>query len=138
MEFARSGISPNESLGAQVLMFALPETKGTDNFVSLIKQGVEKDTNPERFEIVDSELKFTEHRGYPCVSVMSVVKDKMARASSTHREVLLLQAESLYCRHPERQDTGFSIIYSHRGSSLFSNLHAEAQDFINGVQVPGQ
>jgi hypothetical protein len=31
---------------------------------------------------------------------------------------------------------GFAIIYSHRGQSSYPNLDAEAQSFIDGVQVP--
>jgi hypothetical protein len=49
---------------------------------------------------------------------------------------LLLQAKSLYCQHPKNPYNGFAIIYSHRGQSLYPNLDAEAQSFIDGVQVP--
>ncbi len=137
MEFARRGNEPNESFGAQVLMFPLAQTQSKDAFVSLIKKGFEADTDSERFSVIESEFKFTEQRSYPCVRVTSVVQDKQAQTSRTGRETLLLQAKSLYCRHPKRQDTGFSIIFSHRGKSLYSNLNDEAQGFIDGVQVPG-
>ena len=76
-------------------------------------------------------------RGYPCVELNYVTKDKQAQTSPTRRERLLLQAESLYCRHPVRKNTGFSITYSHRGASLFSGFEAEAKGFVNGIQVPG-
>jgi hypothetical protein len=137
MGFSRSGDEPNESFGAQVLMFPLEKTQGKDEFVSLIKKGAEADAPADRFTFLASEFKYTEQRGYACVWVTSVVEDKKAQTSPTRREVLLLQAQSLYCRHPVHQDTGFSAIYSHRGKSLYSNLDAEAQEFINGVQVPG-
>ncbi|MDO8596875.1 MAG: hypothetical protein Q7R45_09650, partial [Sulfuricaulis sp.] len=67
----------------------------------------------------------------------SVVEDKQAQTSPSSREKLLLQSKSLYCRHPVRQETGFSIMYSHRGRALYPNLNSEAKDFIDGVQVPG-
>jgi hypothetical protein len=137
MEFARSGTEVGESFGAQVLMFSLANTHENKEFVALIKDGFEADTNSERFEVVESAFQYTDQRGYPCVSVVSIVKDKQAKTSPTQREELLLQSNSLYCRHPVRQETGFSIIYSHRGHSLYPNIDGEANEFISGVQVPG-
>ncbi len=136
MEFARSGAEQGESFGAQLLMFPLAPTNGKEEFVSVIKQSFENDFHAGRYEAIDSEFKYSEDRDYPCVEVAYVVKDTQAQTSPSRREVLLLQAKSLYCRHPVRQDTGFSIIYSHRGKSLYSNLAEEAQGFIEGVQVP--
>jgi hypothetical protein len=137
MGFARMGEAPKESFGAQVLMFGLEAKKNKDEFVSFVKQIIKKDGELDRYAIIKSTFEYHEQRGYPCVKVTYVTEDKQSQTSPTHRETLLLQAESLYCRHPERQDTGFAIIYSHRGSSLYSNLHSEAQAFIDGVQVPG-
>jgi hypothetical protein len=136
MEFARRGAEPGESFAAQVLMFPLQGTKNSDEFLSVIKKGFEKDTDLARFEVIESNFKYTDKRGYPCVVVSYVTKDKQAQTSPTRREVLTLQAKSLYCRHPVRQETGFSIIYSHRGKTEYSNLSAESNDFINSVQVP--
>ncbi len=138
MEFARSGGEPGESFAAQVFMFPLEETRNSNEFLSLIKEGFEKDTDPKRYEMIESDIKYSEDRGYPCARLNYVTKDKQAQTSPTSREVLILQAESLYCRHPIRKNTGFSIIYSHRGKSTYSNIREEAQDFISGVQVPEQ
>jgi len=49
---------------------------------------------------------------------------------------LLLETYSLYCRHPVRTNTGFAAIYSYRGRSRYPNLDKEAEDFIQGIQVP--
>lgn len=136
MEFARSGAEPDESFAAQVLMFPLQETKDSDEFLSLIKKGFERDTDLARFDVIAANFKYTDKRGYPCVAVSYVTKDKQAQTSPTRREVLTLQAESLYCRHSVRQETGFSIIYSRRGKAEYSHFHAEANDFISGVRVP--
>ena len=136
MEFARSGDDPGESFGAQVLIFPLEETKDRKEFLSVIKDGFEKDIDTKRFELIESEIKYVEDRGYPCIRLSYVTKDRQAKTSPTSRAVLILQAESLYCRHPIRNDTGFGIIYSHRGKSTYTNIKDEARDFINGVQVP--
>ncbi len=137
MEFAKGGVESNESFGAQLLMFPLASTSGKDELVSIMKQSFENDFDAGRYEAIESEFKYSDDRVYPCVVVEYVVKDTQAQTSPSRREALLLQAVSLYCRHPVRQGTGFSIIYSHRGQSLYSNLAEEAQNYIDGVQVPG-
>ena len=137
MVFAKSGAEPNETFAAQVGMFPLAPTNNKEEFVSLIQQGADSDTDNERFDIIESEFNYSEERSYPCVEASAILEDKQAWTSSTTQEVLLLQMKSLFCRHPVRDDTGFAIIYSHRGESLYPNLNAEAQAFFNGVQVPG-
>ncbi len=138
MEFARSGAERGESFGAQVLMFPLPKTDSNEDFVALIAQGFEADTDSARFSVIDSHFEYYAERSYPCVRVLSVVEDKQASTAPGHRERLLLQSNSLYCRHPVRQGTGFAIIYSHRGKTRYEKLSSEAADFIDGVQVPEQ
>jgi hypothetical protein len=138
MEFARSGAGQVESFGAQVLTFSLPKTQSEEEFVTLIKRSLEADTESTRFSDEKLDFKYSGERSYPCVRVSSVVVDKQAKTTRSHREKLLLQSCSLYCRHPVRQDTGFAIIYSHRGETQYGNLSNEASEFFSGVQVPEQ
>lgn len=137
LEFARVGEDPNESFGAQVLIFPLGKTQGPDEFIALIKRASEDDINSDRYTVMKSEFLTSEQRSYPCVSGASVVEDRRAQTSRNKKEKLLLEIKSLYCRHPVHQETGFSIIYSYRGYALYPNLNSEAKDFIDGVQVPG-
>ena len=136
MEFARSGGNPGESFAAQVLMFPLVETQSEDEFVALVKDGFKTDTNSERFSTIKSDFQYSTQRNYPCVSVENLVEDKQAQTSPSSKDKLLLQSKSLYCRHPVRQDSGFAIIYSFRGKAIYSSLNAEANDYIDSVQVP--
>ncbi len=136
MVFGRPGNEHGESYVAQVFMFALEETNDSDELLSLIRKKFEDDADPSRFELIESNLKLSEERGYPCTIVNYVARDKKARTSLLRRDVLLLQVESVYCRHPVRQETGFAIIYSYRGKTMYTNLSVEAQDFIRGVRVP--
>ncbi len=135
MEFARTGVSDNETFGAQVLFFHLPMTKSKEEFVALIKKAVEADTDSSRFKIVSSEYSYSDSRGYPCVNVKSIVNDTKAKTQGGKQEALLLQSIALYCRHPVIE-SGFSAIYSHRGVALYNKLHDEAQSYIDGIQVP--
>jgi len=136
MEFGRRGAEQGETFAAQVLMFPLPQTQSEEDFVTLLKKGFEADTNSERFSVLELDFRYSGERSYPCVSVSSVVEDKKAQTSPNRREKLVLQSLALYCRHPVRQETGFGIIYSHRGKTIYSKLTAEAEDFARGVQIP--
>lgn len=136
IELARAGVEQGESFGAQVLIFPLPPTNSQKEFVAHIKRGFEADTYSSRFSVVNAEFEYSEDRSYPCVRVSSIVEDREAKISYSRREQLILQSLALYCRHPVRRDTGFGIIYSHRGKKVYKNLAAEAEGFISSVQVP--
>lgn len=135
MAFAKSGRAANESFGAQVLMFNLAPTNTPQEFEALIKTSAEKDTDPTRFDTQQMSFKYSTERNYPCVRYHSVVQDKAPRGLKVS---LLLESDGLYCRHPVQRETGFAVIYSHRGGSLYANLRSEAENFIQGVQVPSK
>jgi len=135
MEFAKPTGS-GENLSAQILMFGLTPTQTPDEFVALIKNGIGQDTNPNRFDVLDTSIEYSVERGYPCVRYSASVRDKEAQTSRTTKEALLLETEALYCRHPVRDTTGFAAIYAHRGRAPYSSLKSEAVDFIKGIQVP--
>src|ERR1700682_3296953 len=81
MGFARRGAAPDEIYGAQVILFALPESTDRDEFVSLIKQDVERDTPPERFTTIEANFEYMGQRGYPCVRYKGLFDDKQAATS---------------------------------------------------------
>lgn len=135
MAFAKEGADASESFGAQVLMFNLTPTNTPQEFEDLIKNAAIKDTDSSRFNVQKSSLTYSTERTYPCVKYRSVVQDN---APHGLKGPLLLESDGLYCRHPVRQETGFAIIYSHRGEKLYVGLRAEAESFIQGNQVPGK
>lgn len=135
MAFAKRGQAENESFGAQVLMFNLTLTDTPKEFEALIKMSVAKDTDPSRFDVQKMHVEYSNERSYPCVRYQSVVQDNPPQGLNG---VLLLESDGLYCRHPVRQETGFAIIYSHRGESPYANSRVEAESFIQSVQVPGK
>ena len=135
MAFAKGGLDAKESFGAQVLMFNLSPTNTPQEFEALIKKSVEKDTDPSRFNVQQTSFTYSNERTYPCVRYRSVVQDN---APQGLKGPLLLESDGLYCRHPVRHETGFAIIYSHRGEKLYVSLRGEAESFIQGVQAPGK
>ena len=136
MSFAKPGLAPGETFGAQVLYFQFPPAQTPEEFVALAKEGMRKDTDPIRFDVIESSTIYADEREYPCVRHHGVLNDKEARTSPTTKEQLVLEMYSLCCRHPLRTNTGFAAIYSYRGRSRYPGLEKEAQDFINGIQVP--
>jgi hypothetical protein len=121
MGFAKPGFA------AQVLMFDLRPSETPEQLVEQIREGIEKNTDPKRFDPIESSLTHTNERIYPCVRQHALVKEK--------ESAMLLEMRSLYCRHPVRTRTGFAAIYSYRGPDRYPALEREAQDFINGIQV---
>jgi hypothetical protein len=133
--FARRGRAPAESFVAQFSMFNLAPTSTPDELKALIKTSVDRDTDTNRFSVQQASYQYSGERSYPCVRHHSVAQDKAPAKSAGP---LLLESESLYCRHPERQNTGFAVTYSHRGPTPYANLLSEAESFIQGVQVPAK
>ena len=135
MAFTKHGQAANETFAAQVAMFNLAPTKTPEEFEELIRNAVQNDTDPNRFNVQQVSFKYTSERSYPCVRYHSVTQDKTPQGSTSP---LLLEMDALYCRHPVRQETGFAAIYSHRGEVLYANLRGEADKFIQGIQVPSK
>jgi len=135
MVFGKRGQAPGETFIAQVAMFEMAATTAAEELEAWVKTAVEKDTDPGRFDVQQMSLKYSSERSYPCVRYQSVATDKAPRRPYPP---LLLESEGLYCRHPLRQDAGFSAVYSHRGRNRHPGLRSEAEAFIQGVQVPPQ
>lgn len=137
MEFGKGGTEQFETFAAQVFKFPLPPTTSEEEFLTVIRTGAEADIDPARFSVIESKFEYSDERSYPCVRSSGIVEDHKAQIGQGKTGKLLLQARSLHCRHPLLPDTGVAIIYSHRGQNLYPNLDADANDFIIGVQVPG-
>jgi len=134
MAFSKLGETAEETFGAQVQKFSLAPTTTLEELEALIKQSVDKDTNRSRFDVQQSYFSHTSERKYPCITHHSIVQDK---APIGVNGPLRLEAHGLYCRHPKQPETGFAIIYSHRGKEAYPNLLTEAVSFIQSVQVEG-
>jgi hypothetical protein len=132
--FAREGASPGQSYVAQVLAFAVPSFGTPDEFLAMVKAGAEKDTSPQRFKNVSADFQLTTERAYPCVRARSSSEDTQAHIPRG-TAMLPLHIRSLYCQHPVKRELGFQIGYSQRGGPPDPDLDAQAQSFIDGVQV---
>ena len=133
MHFFRPGGSEGETYVAMVRFFLLPVSPGQEGLLKLLRDSFEKQVAPPRFEIIRSRVESIQARGYACVGTVADVRDKQAFFG---RAVLTLQWHALTCRHPVRQEAGFEISYSHRGTKPDPRVEEQARSFIAGVQVP--
>jgi hypothetical protein len=136
--FIRTGPSDDESYVAQVTLFSLLPSKDPDDFIAQIRNGFDFNLTSGQFQTLESQFEYSEARGYPCVKFAGLTEDKQAPKSWFKREHMKIQDQSLYCRYPKKPELGFEIGFSHRGAAVVQDLAAEAQSFIEGVQVTGQ
>lgn len=132
--FVKRGDAPGEGLGATIFVFDLQPTDTPEQFATVIRRGMAEDTNPKRHQIIELTSDYMSERGYPCLRVHGLFREKIL--STSVAEPILLETESLYCRNPAHTDTGFAAGYSHLGRNRYPALREEAQKFLRGVQVP--
>lgn len=133
--FGKRGNEPNETYGAQVIIFELPPTGSSDELIGLVKQRIAAANPPPRFQEIASDYQYTDARGYPCVDAR-ISFDDNAAMTPTGRAQLKLKVISLYCRHPNRPAAGFFAAYSYRGKGEGPRIDDAAKDFIDAVVVP--
>lgn len=132
--FGKRGTAPNETFGAQAVMFELgPEVRG-DALVDFVRKRIATMNPPPRFEETTSAYRYHEARGYPCVDVNVGFHDNAAVTPSGEQR-MLLRVIALYCRHPVVSDLGFFAAYSHRGPSGDAEIKEAAMRYIAGVTV---
>ena len=133
--FGRRGNERNETYGAQVIIFEMPPTGSSDEFVSAVRQRIATVNPPPRFQELASDFQYTEACGYPCVDVR-VTYDDTGALTPTGKEQLRLKVVSLYCRHPVKQELGFFAAYSYRGKTADAQIENAAKGFIEAISVP--
>ena len=135
ISFGKRGSEIGETYGAQVIIFEMPPMTSSEAFVGFVKNRIAIMNPPPRFQETNSNYRYTEDRGYPCVNAHIAFDDNDA-ITPTGKEQLKLQVISLYCRHPEQQRLGFFSAYSHRGKSADDQIEVAAKSFIEAISVP--
>jgi hypothetical protein len=135
IEFGKSGSSANESFIAALTLFRLPEFADADGFTEYMREGVIKDSPPDRFEVIESKVLYSPEREYPCVRYHAISYDRQARVSFFSKKKLRIEIIALYCEYPSKPGVGFAVSFSHRGGSDELPIAEEAASFINSVQA---
>jgi hypothetical protein len=133
--FGKRGTEPNETYGAQIILFEMSPTSTGDELVGLVKKRIATMNPAPRFQETGSDYQYTESRGYPCVDVRTSYDDTAA-VTPKGNEQLKLTVIALYCRHPIRQELGFFAAYSHRARTADTQIESAAKSFIGATTVP--
>lgn len=129
-ELARSEV-------ATVSVFKMPDGLDDAGFAAWVNSVVQNELPSSRFRPVEATSGPVEERSYSCVLHQTLSHDLKARRMPEQNDAPLLHQHALYCRHPERADTGFAAAFSTRGPGLDDTLPARARSFIEGV-TPGR
>ena len=132
--FAKGDQAASDRYVAKVTLFELPPTETPEAFQILIQSKATEELDLARFEVRGESFRDSQERAYPCARYQSIATD---RAAPARTEPLVLEIDALYCRHPDRLETGFSAIFSHLGQQVDPKLRAGAEAFIQGVRVVG-
>jgi hypothetical protein len=135
--FAKRGSDPDASYIASITKFAVPSTISRDDFMALVRKGVEQEENADRFKNVHSVLEFSDARRYLCVHYRATADDTQAKVGSEETQPLFFEMDGLYCQDPLMTNAGFAAIYSYRGNQADPQFEKQASEFIAGIQVPG-
>lgn len=133
--FSRRGFGKNGTLAAMAIVFRFGQPRDKEQFLEMVRAGVEADTPSSRFRSLQSELRYEEDRGYPCARYTAVHEDLTTKTLTDKAQAFKMQTHSLYCMHPHAQGAAFVAGYSHRGEVIHSGLDTEARHFIEGVNV---
>jgi hypothetical protein len=134
--FGKRGARKNDTYGAQVVLFELPEMTSGEELVSFVQERIAMLNPAPRFQETRSSYQYNEDRGYPCVNVHIDFDDTAAVVTSGRTQRLKLSVVSLYCRHPQEQGLGFFAAYSHRGKKPDKDIETAAKSFIEAIEVP--
>jgi hypothetical protein len=133
--FARSGASAADSDVAALILFSVPVASVAEDFVALVKKGVEKDAPKPRFDVETSSVELSPDRPYTCAKYSATSIDHGEKALLLPTKPLRLQVLSLYCKYPNKPGLGFAISFSHRGETAMPAFQQAAEAFIAGVQI---
>ena len=111
---AKLGTNQDETFAIQGMPFKLPEFQSKEEFISLIKEGQAKDTDPQRFRIKTHEVVSYPKKGSNCVKSYLVTEDNAAVKRSRTSGSMILEVLTLTCAHPKNTSVGVNVTYSHR------------------------
>jgi len=114
LALAKRGENTDETMAIQVILFRLPVFKTNEEFLRLIQEGQVKDTDPQRFKIMQHEVTTYRTKGTDCAKSHIAVEDRDAVKRSGKPGDMVLEIMALTCAHPKDKNFGISIIYSQR------------------------
>jgi hypothetical protein len=82
--------------------------------MSLIKEQIDQDRNPERFTELKISTDLYPGKGEDCVRIHTVHEDKKAKALSMRSGNMVMELLALTCAHPKDKRVAVHVVYSER------------------------
>jgi hypothetical protein len=112
--FGKEGANVDETYGMIITLFTIPNFNSSDEFITFVREGREKDTDQRRFNITRDQLEYYEERQDYCVTYHFVAEDREAVKRSRNEDIMMLETVGYACRHPQNKNIGVNFDYSHR------------------------
>lgn len=114
LSLAKRGDRTNEVIIIFGAPFKLKEFQSNEDFVRLVKEGQEKDTDPLRFTVVKNDITSYAGMGTTCTRSHNLLEDHQALTDSGNRVDMIREMLSFTCAHPQDKRIGITVTYSHR------------------------
>jgi len=114
LDLARDGRKKDESYGITVLVTEIPETDSAEALLELVEDYLANQSESDRFRNHEHEAAVYEGEDTPCVRAVLQAEDHAAVKRSRKRGPMILEAVTLFCRHPEDSKRLVSFAYTHR------------------------
>ena len=114
LALVKTGVNVDETLAIQASISKIPSYSTNQDFVNAIKDGQEKDTDPQRFKILKHDVTSFPMAGGDCAKSYLVTEDHAAIKRSGSPGIMILEALTLSCAHPSERSIAVHVTYSHR------------------------
>ena len=104
----------DETYAIQVMLVQLPDLNNSEKLKQYIIEGFKKDSNSNRFKLIETKADVVQSNIGSCVKNMSKAEDTQAKKQSESTKSMILEIINLTCKHPAIKNAGVNISYSHR------------------------
>lgn len=117
----KRGSDPDENIIIRAFAKVLPPLKSDEEFVGFAKSVLIME-GATRHKVLSQQTKLVKVKSQSCVRSDTVMEDHGAVKRSSRTDLMILEAFSLLCKHPNGS-TGIVVAYSHR----FYQGHKDAE-----------
>jgi hypothetical protein len=114
VSIAKRGSHADESYAVQGSVFRLPRFETTAELAQIVKEGMQRDTDPTRFAVTRHDVVPDASRPTECVRSHAVAEDRNPVKRTSRAGPMVLELVSLTCAHPKNKSVGIDVTYSHR------------------------
>lgn len=114
LALGKHGSNRNEIAIIWGALFKLQPFKSDDEFVRLVRESREKDSDPRRFRVVKRDVTSYPGKGTTCAYSHEVLEDNPALTESGNRVDMIREMFGLTCAHTTNKQIGVTVNYSQR------------------------